>query len=65
VRIAGVFELGQSSDVLHRGRFEAMLATVEPYFADWRPSGETLAADGFYVGPTSVSAAFIPGDAPR
>jgi D-amino-acid dehydrogenase len=40
VRIAGVFELGQSSDSLHRGRIEAMLRTVEPYFEEWSPSAE-------------------------
>ena len=40
VRIAGVFELGQSSDTLHRGRIEAMLRTVEPYFEEWSPSAE-------------------------
>jgi D-amino-acid dehydrogenase len=40
VRIAGVFELGQSSDALHRGRSEAMLRTVEPYFEEWSPSAE-------------------------
>ena len=40
VRVAGVFELGQSSDALHRGRMEAMLRTVEPYFEEWSPSSE-------------------------
>jgi D-amino-acid dehydrogenase len=40
VRIAGVFELGQSSNSLHRGRIEAMLRTVEPYFEEWSPSAE-------------------------
>ena len=41
VRIAGVFELGHSSAVLHRRRLQAMLTTVELYFSDWRPSSET------------------------
>jgi D-amino-acid dehydrogenase len=41
VRIAGVFELGHSSDTLHQGRIEAMLKSVEPYFEDWSPSSET------------------------
>jgi D-amino-acid dehydrogenase len=40
VRIAGVFELGQASDALHRGRIEAMLRTIEPYFDEWSPSAE-------------------------
>jgi D-amino-acid dehydrogenase len=40
VRIAGVFELGHSSDELHSGRIEAMLKTVEPYFEKWSPSAE-------------------------
>jgi D-amino-acid dehydrogenase len=38
VRVAGVFELGRRSDELDRGRLEAMLANVDAYFADWRPS---------------------------
>jgi D-amino-acid dehydrogenase len=40
VRVAGVFELGHSSERLNRRRLRAMLATVEPYFEDWRPSEE-------------------------
>jgi D-amino-acid dehydrogenase len=40
VRVAGVFELGHSSDELHQGRIEAMLKTVEPYFEQWSPSAE-------------------------
>jgi D-amino-acid dehydrogenase len=40
VRIAGVFELGHSSDELDRGRIEGMLKTVAPYFEDWSPSAE-------------------------
>jgi D-amino-acid dehydrogenase len=38
VRIAGVFELGHRSDELDRRRLAAMLAGVDAYFADWRPS---------------------------
>jgi D-amino-acid dehydrogenase len=40
VRIAGVFELGQRSATLDRARLAAMIASVEPYFAEWRPSRE-------------------------
>ncbi len=40
VRIAGVFELGQSSDIPHAGRIRAMLTTVEPYFEAWSPASE-------------------------
>jgi D-amino-acid dehydrogenase len=38
VRLAGVFELGQTELTLRRRRLAAMLRTVDPFFADWRPS---------------------------
>jgi D-amino-acid dehydrogenase len=40
VRIAGVFELGRSDTVADGRRIAAMLATVDPFFSDWRPSTE-------------------------
>jgi D-amino-acid dehydrogenase len=40
VRIAGVFELGRRAPTLDRRRLDAMIASVEPYFATWRPSRE-------------------------
>jgi D-amino-acid dehydrogenase len=40
VRVAGVFELGRRRDELDRKRFDAMLASCEPYFEAWRPAGE-------------------------
>lgn len=38
VRLAGVFELGYDSVEIRDTRFEAMLASADPFFADWRPS---------------------------
>ena len=64
VRIAGVFELGRSSDVLHRGRLEAMLATVEPYFSDWRPSSETALLEWAGLRPMTADGLPLIGRSP-
>lgn len=64
VRIAGVFELGNSSDVLHRRRLEAMLATVEPYFSDWRPSSETALLEWAGLRPMTADGLPLIGRAP-
>ena len=64
VRIAGVFELGPSSDVLHRRRLEAMLATVEPYFSDWRPSSETALLEWAGLRPMTADGLPLIGRAP-
>jgi D-amino-acid dehydrogenase len=64
VRIAGVFELGRSSDVLHRGRLEAMLATVEPYFSDWRPSSETALLEWAGLRPMTADGLPVIGRSP-
>jgi D-amino-acid dehydrogenase len=64
VRIAGVFELGHLSDVLHRRRLEAMLATVEPYFSDWRPSSETALLEWAGLRPMTADGLPLIGRAP-
>jgi D-amino-acid dehydrogenase len=38
VRIAGVFELGHRDLRIRERRLSAMLASADPFFADWRPS---------------------------
>ncbi len=38
VRIAGVFELGHGSLQISERRLSAMLASADPFFAEWRPS---------------------------
>ncbi len=40
VRVAGVFELGRRRGDLDRKRFDAMLASCEPYFDAWKPAAE-------------------------
>jgi D-amino-acid dehydrogenase len=64
VRIAGVFELGHSSDVLHRRRLQAMLTTVEPYFSDWRPSSETALLEWAGLRPMTSDGLPLIGRAP-
>jgi D-amino-acid dehydrogenase len=64
VRIAGVFELGRSNDVLDRRRLEAMLATVEPYFSDWRPSSEAALLEWAGLRPMTADGLPLIGRAP-
>jgi len=64
VRIAGVFELGHSKNVLHRRRLEAMLATVEPYFSDWRPSSETALLEWAGLRPMTADGLPLIGRSP-
>ena len=64
VRIAGVFELGHSSDVLHRGRIEAMLKSVEPYFERWRPSSESALLEWAGLRPMTADGLPLIGAAP-
>jgi D-amino-acid dehydrogenase len=65
VRIAGVFELGQSSDELHRGRIEAMLRTVEPYFEEWSPSAETALLQWAGLRPMTADGLPLIGRSPK
>ena len=40
LRMAGVFELGHRALEVDERRLRAMLESADPFFADWRPSGE-------------------------
>lgn len=64
VRVAGVFELGHSSDHLNRRRLRAMLATVEPYFEDWRPAEETALLEWAGIRPMTADGLPLIGRAP-
>jgi D-amino-acid dehydrogenase len=64
VRIAGVFELGHTSDDLHRGRIEAMLKSVEPYFEEWSPASETALLEWAGLRPMTADGLPLIGAAP-
>ncbi len=64
VRIAGVFELGQTSVVPHPGRIKAMLTTVEPYFEAWSPSSEAALLQWAGLRPMTADGLPLIGRAP-
>jgi D-amino-acid dehydrogenase len=64
VRVAGVFELGQSSERVNRRRLNGMLRTVEPYFQDWRPSEETALLEWAGLRPMTADGLPLIGAAP-
>jgi D-amino-acid dehydrogenase len=64
VRIAGVFELGHSSEKLDRRRLEAMLSTVQPYFEDWSPSSEEALLEWAGLRPMTADGLPLIGRAP-
>ncbi len=64
VRIAGVFELGQTSVVPHPGRIKAMLTTVEPYFGAWSPSSEAALLQWAGLRPMTADGLPLIGRAP-
>ena len=64
VRVAGVFELGHKSDRLDRGRVQAMLATVEPYFDGWRPGTESALLEWAGLRPMTADGLPLIGRAP-
>jgi D-amino-acid dehydrogenase len=64
VRVAGVFELGQSKEQVNRRRLSAMLRTVEPYFQDWRPSSETPLLEWAGLRPMTADGLPLIGRAP-
>ena len=64
VRVAGVFELGHTSTAVHRGRLEAMLSTVEPYFEDWRPSSEAAMLEWAGLRPMTADGLPLIGKTP-
>jgi D-amino-acid dehydrogenase len=64
VRIAGVFELGSSSDRVDRRRLAAMLSTVDPYFEDWRPGSEPALLEWAGLRPMTADGLPLIGRAP-
>jgi D-amino-acid dehydrogenase len=64
VRVAGVFELGHSSEQLNRRRLRAMLTTVEPYFEDWRPAEEAALLEWAGLRPMTADGLPLIGRAP-
>ncbi len=64
VRVAGVFELGRRRDALDRKRFDAMLASVEPYFDAWRPAGERPLLEWAGLRPMTADGLPLVGRAP-
>ena len=64
VRVAGVFELGQSNEQVNRRRLSAMLRTVEPYFQDWRPSSEAPLLEWAGLRPMTADGLPLIGRAP-
>jgi D-amino-acid dehydrogenase len=64
VRIAGVFELGSSSDRVDRRRLAAMLSTVDPYFEDWRPGSQPALLEWAGLRPMTADGLPLIGRAP-
>jgi D-amino-acid dehydrogenase len=64
VRIAGVFELGRKSAALDRRRLARMVATVDPYFAEWRPSEERAELEWAGLRPMTADGLPLIGPAP-
>ena len=64
VRIAGVFELGSSSDRVDRRRRTRMLSTVEPYFEDWRPGSQPALLEWAGLRPMTADGLPLIGRAP-
>jgi D-amino-acid dehydrogenase len=64
IRIAGVFELGHSRDRLDRRRLELMLAAVDPYFENWRPSEEKALLEWAGLRPMTADGLPLIGAAP-
>ena len=64
VRVAGVFELGHSSERLSRRRLRAMLTTLEPYFEAWRPAEERALLEWAGLRPMTADGLPLIGPAP-
>jgi D-amino-acid dehydrogenase len=65
VRLAGVFELGHRGLEISERRLAAMLASADPFFADWRPS--RVAPESRWAGLRPLTSDGLPliGAAPR
>jgi D-amino-acid dehydrogenase len=64
VRIAGIFELGFSSDRPDRRRLQAMLARIDVYFEEWRPSSEKALLEWVGLRPMTADGLPLIGRAP-
>jgi D-amino-acid dehydrogenase len=64
VRIAGVFELGSSSDQVDRRRLTAMLSRVDPYFDGWRPGSQPALLEWAGLRPMTADGLPLIGRAP-
>ena len=64
VRIAGVFELGSSSDRVDRRRLAKMLSTVDPYFDGWRPGSQPALLEWAGLRPMTADGLPLIGRAP-
>ena len=64
VRIAGVFELGSSSDRVDRRRLAKMLSSVDPYFDGWRPGSQPALLEWAGLRPMTADGLPLIGRAP-
>lgn len=65
VRIAGVFEIGRThGSAVDRSRMRRMLASVEPYFDQWRPAEEAPTLKWSGLRPTTSDGLPLIGPAP-
>jgi len=65
LRLAGVFELGHHELELDERRLGAMLASADPFFADWRPSREPPASRWVGLRPLTSDGLPLIGPTPR
>ncbi len=65
VRLAGVFELGQSGLQIERGRLRKMLESVDPFFRDWQPSRSTALEEWVGLRPLTSDGLPLIGPSPR
>jgi D-amino-acid dehydrogenase len=64
VRIAGVFELGSSSDRVDRRRLAKMLSSVDSYFDGWRPGSQPALLEWAGLRPMTADGLPLIGRAP-
>jgi D-amino-acid dehydrogenase len=64
VRIAGVFELGAARADAPRKAGEKMLAAIEPYLADWRPSPKVPVSTWVGLRPATADGLPLIGEVP-
>lgn len=65
VRLAGVFELGYDRLAIERARYQAMLRSVDPFFAEWRPSAVAPLEEWVGLRPLTSDGLPLIGPSPR